>query len=268
MARDSSRAGEAAVTATAVAGIRKRGFAVRSLSITRPKSLSGMVVDRLRQAIVNGELPFGSPLSEEGLASAFEVSRTPVRDALSQLQREGLIAILPQRGSFVFTPDEDDIAEVCEYRLMLETRAAALSLRRDPDGLFVALEGEVRAMEAAFAARDARQYSLADWRYHTALFAHCGNRYLRDAYALASGKFAALSTNVTRPFPAQRTVSFNEHRVMLGHVRDRRAEAFERVLTEHIGRTRGVYLQALERGSLTAPSDAESMGMGLGAPTV
>ena len=231
---------------------------VRSLSIKRPKSLAEMVTDRLRQAIVDGELPFGTALSEDALASAFEVSRTPVRDGLNQLQREGLIVIVPQRGSFVFTPDEQDIVEVCEYRLMLETRAANLSMQRNPEALFADLDVEAGEMGAAFAAKDPQRYSLADWRYHSVLFRHCGNRYLRDAYALASGKFAALSTNITRPFPDQRTVSFNEHKVMLAHLRDTRIDAFERVLAEHIGRTRGVYLQALERGALDVPADGET----------
>lgn len=236
-----------------------------SLSIERPKTLTDLVTDRVRQAIVDGELPFGSAVSEDALANVFSVSRTPVRDALSQLQREGVIDIIPKRGSFVFTPDEQDIVKVCEYRLMLETRAANLSMKYDPEGLFAAMERELATMAAAFEAKDARKYGRADWRYHAALFTHCDNPYMCDAYALAAAKFTSLSTNVSRPFPDQRTTSFNEHRLMLAHLRETRLDAFERVLTDHIGRTRNVYLQALERKALAKPSGAEVLSLRLNA---
>jgi DNA-binding GntR family transcriptional regulator len=233
------------------------------MSIKRPKTLADMVTNRLRQAIVDGELPFGMMLSEDALAASFEVSRTPVREALSQLQLQGLIVIFPQKGSFVFTPDEQDIEEVCEYRFMLETRAAALSVQRSPEPMIREVERAVQAMETAFAERSPRAYGRADWNFHAALFRECGNRYLRDAYSLASGKFAALSTNVSRPFPDERVVSFREHKAMLEHLRRNDLGAFETVLADHIGRTRHVYLKALERNVLNKPSGTEASALNL-----
>ena len=230
---------------------------VRLTSIKRPKSLTETVTERLRQAIVDGELPFGTMLTEDALAEALDVSRTPVREALSLLQREGLIDIVAQRGSFVFTPDEQDVIELCEYRLTLELRAVNLSLQRNPQDFLGTLENLLAEMAGALEKDAMPAYALLDWRYHMAMFTFCNNRYMREAYALASGKIASLSTNITRPFPDKRSESFNEHKIMLAHLRDTRIDAFERVLTEHIGRTRGVYLRALQRGWLAKPTGDE-----------
>ena len=240
---------------------------LRSMSMKRPKSLTETVTNRVRQAIIDGELPFGTTVSEDALAEALQVSRTPVREALSQLQREGLIDIIPQRGSFVFTPDEQDIIELCEYRLTLEVRAANLSMQRNPEGLLEVLDEIIAEMMIVLGNNQLQNYAVLDWRYHLAMFRFCNNRYMKDAYTLASGKIASLSTNVTRPFPHKRTESVNEHKMMLAHLRDTRIDAFERVLSEHIGRTRGVYLHAMVRGGLAQTTGEELNALRLDKPT-
>lgn len=257
---DSTRDGMSAILTTeprivyrTLATVHEGTAAVRSMSIKRPKTLTDMVTNRLRQAIVDGELPFGTMVSEEALASSFEVSRTPVREALSQLQLQGLIVIQAQRGSFVFMPDEQDIAEVVEYRKMLESRAANLSMQRNPDATVAALDATLKAMDDAFRQDAPRHFGHADWGFHATFFTECGNRYLRDAYSLASGKFAALSTNLTRPFLDERQVSYREHKTMIELLRRRDLVAFEKALMDHIGRTGQVYLKALEQNVLTGP---------------
>ena len=91
------------------------------------KSLVPTIADKIRAAIVDAELDFGENLSEDTLASAFEVSRTPVREALNLLQMEGLVIIVPKSGTYVFTPTLEDIAELCDYRVGLEKQAIALT---------------------------------------------------------------------------------------------------------------------------------------------
>lgn len=68
------------------------------------------------------------------LAQSFEISRTSVREAFNQLQREGLVVIRPQVGSYVFSPDSNDVAMLCEFRLKFEPWAARLAYRHDRDG--------------------------------------------------------------------------------------------------------------------------------------
>ena len=93
---------------------------MRSLKLDAPKSLSQRVMQRLRQAIIDGEFALGAAISEEMVANSFGVSRTPVREAMGQLQAQGLVVIRPQVGSFVFTPSADDITALCTFRIALE----------------------------------------------------------------------------------------------------------------------------------------------------
>ena len=82
---------------------------------------------RLREAIIDGEFALGAVISEEMIAQSFGVSRTPVREAMGQLQLQGLVVIRPQVGSFVFTPSADDIQALCAFRIIIEPKAAELA---------------------------------------------------------------------------------------------------------------------------------------------
>ena len=99
--------------------------------IERPESLTESAVKRLRDAIVSGDFELGQPLSERQLAEMLEISKTPVREALAQLRREGLVRILPQRGAFVFTLSQQEVVEICEIRQALEASALKAAMERN-----------------------------------------------------------------------------------------------------------------------------------------
>jgi DNA-binding GntR family transcriptional regulator len=88
-------------------------------------TVAGAVAARLRDAIVTGELAAGAKLRQVQLAARFGVSTTPVREALAQLEREGLVRSSPQRGFVVFIPSVADLRRHYEIRIALEELAAA-----------------------------------------------------------------------------------------------------------------------------------------------
>lgn len=90
---------------------------VQRLTIEHPKSLASIVEERLRAAIVNAELKFGQALPEGALALG--VSRTPMREALTRLELQGLVIIVPKRGTFVFKPTVSDVKQLATFRLIL-----------------------------------------------------------------------------------------------------------------------------------------------------
>ena len=222
---------------------------MKRLTLSRPKTLVSAVTDRLRSAIVTGELGLGEALSEEGLAAAFSVSRTPVREALSHLQLEGLIDIAPQRGSFVFTPTGEDIERLCDFRILLETPAIALAAQVEHARVFAGLKRHLADMEQAFRQNAGLVYVTSDHAFHQTFYDHCGNRYLQNAYALISSKMAALRTHLSRNHHIDQEVSLGEHRhiVELFGVRDLTPMAA--LLRGHIGRTRENFIVGLEQGS-------------------
>lgn len=218
---------------------------MRSFKFDTPKSLSQKVMLRLRQAIIEGDLKLGAVIAEEMLAQSFGVSRTPIREAMSLLQSQGLVVVRPQVGSFVFTPSAADIAELCAFRIIIEPKAAELAHRHDRDGALTAMKLAIAAMEQALAAKDNVAYGRADTALHDAFFAHCGNHYLVESHQLVAGRVAALRTNLSAPIDVQTPASFDEHCTLLQLFERGEFTAFEKLMTSHITNSGRTYAQSL-----------------------
>ncbi len=100
------------------------------LETDRCKPLRELVFDTLREAIIMGEIPPGTRMMEEHLAEKLEVSRTPIREAIRQLEREGLVEIAPRRGAYVAGMSPKDCHEVLEIRAALEGLTTELAAQR------------------------------------------------------------------------------------------------------------------------------------------
>ena len=101
---------------------------VNMIQIERPDSLSKIAEDHVRQGIVRGTFQLGESLQESKLSSTLGMSKTPIREALAALNLQGLVQIIPQRGAFVFSLSEQDVVQLCRFRLILETSAIDLAL--------------------------------------------------------------------------------------------------------------------------------------------
>lgn len=216
----------------------------RKFDFEMPKSLTEIVASRLRTAIIDGEFALGEMISEENLAASFGVSRTPVRDALTLLQTTGLVEIRPKRGSFVFKPSEADLVAICDFRLLLEVRAAQRSFERDREAMLAGLQASLDELMAAHQAEDDVRYGHADLAFHQAFFTHSGNPYLADAYDLVAGKVGALRTAMSRQFSDARDTSLTEHREAIAFIATGDFEGLHGLLKLHIERTIDAYLLA------------------------
>src|SRR5438552_5197069 len=94
------------------------------------QSLTSAVADRLRDQIIRGEIPEGSQLRQNTIAVQYHVSRIPVREALRQLDAEGLITIVPNRGAIVPELSPNDVEELFAIRALLEPEVLKLSIPR------------------------------------------------------------------------------------------------------------------------------------------
>jgi len=226
-----------------------------SFKIDTPKSLATLVAQRLREAIIDGQFALGAMIPEETLASSFGVSRTPVREALNQLQLLGLVTIRPQRGSYVFEASEADIAALCEFRCVMEPRAAELAFHHARDATFADLKAAVGEMAAARKNKDGVRYSRADTRLHEAFVENCGNAYLQAAYATAGAKIAALRTHLSAPADVLQSRGNEQHRRLMDFFGAGDFKAFEALMREHVMGTRDRYV-----ASLKARKQNESQG--------
>ena len=147
-------------------------------------------VIELREKIVSGELPGGMRLFEVSLAETLEISRTPVREALSRLAEEGLLDRLPNGGFVVRRFGYEDVIDSIELRGVMEGTAARLAAERgaSPEGLS-RLHGIVEKIDACFGEGDAVDfdaYSDLNEDFHRELAGLCGSEMIRREVERAS----------------------------------------------------------------------------------
>ena len=113
------------------------------------KSLTAVVLDDIRRRILTGGFRPGERITESEVAAKLGISRSPVREAFRVLEREGLIATLPRKGSFITEISPEDVEELFELREILECHAVDCIKKRavkSPDevfGLFEEVSGEL-----------------------------------------------------------------------------------------------------------------------------
>jgi DNA-binding GntR family transcriptional regulator len=137
------------------------------------------VAERLRGAILSGELNAGTKLVETELAERFGTSRGPVREAIRELAREGLVAELPRRGTVVSTLSARDLTEVYAVREALEVGASRAVIARASDQQLAGLEDQLDAFEAGSDYLEAAAHDLA---FHRGIVALGGNQRMAGIY--------------------------------------------------------------------------------------
>lgn len=195
-------------------------------------------MDNIRQGITSGAYPLGSPLYEKVLAEEFGISKTPVREALVQLQREGLVVVVPHSGTFVFELADGEVTELCELRLILEINAVQLAMRRQAGRLVADIDTVVARMKEALKKKQTAEYRELDAQFHQTFFKYCGNGYLASSYALIEAKLQTLRVSLITPLPNEIKVSMSEHVQIAKALRESSVDAAIDVLTQHIKRAR------------------------------
>jgi len=144
----------------------------------RHDSLARSAADWIAAHIISGDIEPGQKLTESGLAERMGVSRSPVREALLALSREGLITMEPRRGARVSRLDASDAADLYECRMLVEPRCVSLAARALSDETLAELDATFERMTAAVAARDPMEYVEALKHYSGVALAACPNRAL------------------------------------------------------------------------------------------
>ncbi len=134
------------------------------------------VYDRVRTAILDGELAPGAVMSQVALAEDLGISRTPLREALRMLQSEGLVEGEPNRRVRVAPMTPQDLEELCVMRVTLEAEALRLSIPQMTSEDIAALEGHMAEMAHYAQEKDYRRWNVPHSRFHRGLTAHAGPR--------------------------------------------------------------------------------------------
>jgi DNA-binding GntR family transcriptional regulator len=142
----------------------------------------GRAYDRLRERILALELQPGSALDEATIGKDLDVSRTPLREALVRLAAEGLVELLPNRGARVAPIELPQLQEHLEAFELLQRTATVLAAQRRTEKDIVALRALCLDFEKLHAAGDVPGMMNSNLRFHQAVGAAAGNRYLQKMY--------------------------------------------------------------------------------------
>jgi GntR family transcriptional regulator, rspAB operon transcriptional repressor len=134
------------------------------------------VYERIRNAILDGELAPGAVMSQVSLAEELGISRTPLREALRMLQGEGLVDSEPNRRVKVAAMTPSDLEQLYIVRITLEAEALRLSIPRMTPEDLAGLEGHMAEMAHYAAAKDYRRWVVPHSQFHRALTAPAGQR--------------------------------------------------------------------------------------------
>jgi DNA-binding GntR family transcriptional regulator len=208
-------------------GIAMRNFA----EMRRPLTVAEQVADVLREAIADGSLAAGTALRQDDLAVRFGFSRMPIRDALRQLEAEGIVSIHPTKGAHVAGMDTTEIREIFALRELLEAEALRLSLPKLGEGKLDEAEGVLARIDAE---PDVGRWGALNRVFHLALYGACGNQRLLsliEAHHNAADRYVRiLLSNLN-----YRSRSQAEHRELIAACRSRDAKEAVAVLKKHLG---------------------------------
>jgi len=195
----------------------------------------GSLLEKLRKLVLSGEYPPGAPLPELFLAEEFEVSRTPVREALKQLENEGLVEIRPKVGTFVRIPTRREIVELFQLKESLEGLAASLLARRGPVPELETLARNIEASERAERTSDSTRYAELVHEFHWTIVNGSDNSKLVEHYGRLMNQLAyhrIVLETVERP--ARMRASIREHQSVVDALLEKDPVGAELAMRGHV----------------------------------
>lgn len=206
-------------------------------SDSQPKKKSDLAYDRIRQSIVQFELLPGAFIDKAEICKSLGFSRQPVTTALSRLEREGLVEILPQRGSYVTRLSLSIIVENVSIQAALEAFAVQALARHPRPEIVATLASIVRSMEGAVAAADAAAFADLEQSFHRTIAAGTGLPKLGDQVEVG---LAAISRclHVMPPDLAHLTQALDRYRGITAALQAGDGLGAATILSEHLERFR------------------------------
>lgn len=191
------------------------------------------VRDEIENAIVSNNFAPGTRLDEAQLASRFGVSRTPIREALMQLNAIGLVEIRPRRGAVVIDPGPHRIFEMFELMAELEGMAGSLAARRLTEEDHAAILAAHRACERSSSADNSDAYYYDNERFHRAIYAASHSGFLSEQCIALHRRLQPYRRLQLRVRNRMAT-SFAEHNAVVDAILAGEAELARQLLRQHV----------------------------------
>ena len=217
-------------------------FTFQPMMESRP--IREIAYDVLKKAIITGEIPAGERIVETEYADRLHISRTPLREALRKLERDGLVEYVVRRGVIVHAFTTEDVDQIYTIRNSLEMLTLPYIIENATAEDIAALRAKLAEMDKLMEKDDVESLSPLARDFHTALTAISGkNRILRviegqDEYIRRFSAMAIKQEN-------RRSTAHEEHHRLVDLVESRDLPAFEALMKQHIERSKECCLAAL-----------------------
>lgn len=213
-------------------------------TFSRPPTISEEVYEHLRRELLAASFAPGEILREIDLSNRFNVSRTPVREAIKRLAQEGLLEVLPSRGARVRELTVTEAANTYEVRSVVEAKAAALAAKyATPQDVvhLTALLDEILAIDDA----DYPAHLVADNNFHMAIAKLSRNEVLLEVIDMLNSRITRTKIVTRRTNPSEATAQ--QHRNILAAIAAGDSEAAAAAMKAHIDSYRTMIVALLEK---------------------
>jgi DNA-binding GntR family transcriptional regulator len=197
------------------------------------RGLNQRAYEEIRRRILEGELLPSSPLSEHQLATALHLSRTPVREAIKRLEKEGLVRSIPSRGTFITELSAHDILEIYQIRERLESLATRIAAEQMTLEEVEMLEQELAFSEwCATEGRDGEALE-SDVCFHKLIITATQNQRLGSILATLDDQMYRIRLLLPRS-SGWLAEALHEHRTIVARIKARDGDGAERAMEQHL----------------------------------
>ncbi len=200
-----------------------------------PVGLSSRVYHQIRAEILKGAFIPGESVTEMGLAAQCGVSRTPVREALHQLELEGLVQLIPNKGAIILGIRPEDICDIYQIRSMLEGSVAERAAQRASEEDVRRLTEILDLTEFYIARQNIEQLQAMDGQFHQLIYEMSGSRMfkrvLKDLHY-----YIGLTRNASLKSEGRAAESLKEHRAVLDAIARHDGMQARELMTLHVGK--------------------------------
>lgn len=197
------------------------------------KSLGGQIFEKIREEILSGVYSQGEELKEATLGKKFGASRTPVREALRQLELEGLVEIVPNRGARVTGISRKDVYDIYHMRYLMEGLAARWAAEHITEEELTELEEVVLLSEFHLKGAKQEQIVLLDGRFHDIVYKASASRMLEHVLS-EFHYFVKAARGISVKTEKRAEDSVREHKEILEAIRGKNGDLAEKLAREHI----------------------------------
>jgi len=219
----------------------------RSLQVLQArKSLGEHVFDSLKQAIIRGHISPGEWLVESHIAETLGISRTPVREAIHKLEREGFIEQQPRGGFTVLGLNQDDIEETFGIRSVLEGYAARLAAIKHSREELAPLDKKIEEFQKCLEKNRLDKLAQINTDFHDLLYALSKSPKLVNMISVLREQIYRYRQMILKKAKMAR-ISNDDHRQMMTFIRKRDADGVEQLVRTHILRGKKVVLEEFDK---------------------